>query len=172
MKPTREERFNRLYTEHVEEVRRYVWRRDPGLTDDVLAETFIVAWRRLDDVPADARPWLIGVARNVRLNLRRAGRRQEAVSQRLVAAAGSAVVDLPHVDDDLRAALAALSEMDREVLLLSCWEDLDRRSVARALGCSERTASVRLHRARKRFAAAYRAAPNPALIPGGAPDAC
>src|SRR2546423_7741391 len=67
---TREERFNRLYEEHFEAVRRYVWRREPSIADDVVAETFLVAWRRLDDLPVSARPWLIGVARNVRPNLR------------------------------------------------------------------------------------------------------
>src|SRR4051812_46392002 len=83
-KSTRAERFERLYDEHLEAVRRYVWRRDPSIADDVVAETFLVAWRRLDDVPESARPWLIGVARNVRLNLRRGRQRQEAVVRRLV----------------------------------------------------------------------------------------
>ncbi len=60
---TREAQFNRLYELHLEAVRAYAWRRAPGLADDVVAETFLVAWRRLDDVPADdALPWLIGVA--------------------------------------------------------------------------------------------------------------
>ena len=54
--PTREERFNELYASHLEAVRRYVWRRDPTLCDDVLGETFLIAWRRLDRVPADALP--------------------------------------------------------------------------------------------------------------------
>jgi RNA polymerase sigma-70 factor (ECF subfamily) len=52
----------------------------------------------------------------------------------------------------VEAALAALSERDREVLLLSVWEDLDRAAIARALGCSQTNVSVRLHRARRRFA--------------------
>jgi RNA polymerase sigma-70 factor, ECF subfamily len=169
----REERFNCLYDEHVEAVRRYVWRRDPSLCDDVLAETFVVAWRRIDDVPDAALPWLIGVARNARLNLLRARRRQEAISQRL-AALPAAHDEGPALPGAVTTALAALSEPDREVLLLSIWEDLDRRSVGEVLGCSERTVSVRLHRARKRFAAAYGAAggPVPTLIPGGASDAC
>jgi RNA polymerase sigma-70 factor, ECF subfamily len=172
---TREERFNRLYGEHVEAVRRYVWRRDPSLRDDVLAETFMVAWRRLDEIPDNARPWLIGVARNVRLNLRRARRRQDALSERLAADSVRPDEEVVSLPGDIGAALEALSETDREVLLLSCWDDLDRRSVAQVLGCSERTVSVRLHRARKRFAAAYESATGaarPTLIPGGASDAC
>src|SRR4051794_13973535 len=83
---TREQRFNRLHEEHFEAVRRYVWRREPAIADDVAAETFLVAWRRLDDVPVSARPWLIGIARNVRLNLRRGAKRQQALAERLAGA--------------------------------------------------------------------------------------
>src|SRR3954469_9913356 len=84
MTEAREERFTRLYEEHFEPVRRYVWRREPGVWEDVVSETFLVAWRRLDDVPTDARPWLIGVARNVRLNALRSARRQDSITQRLL----------------------------------------------------------------------------------------
>src|SRR4051794_41833717 len=127
---TREERFGRLFEEHVEAVRRYVWRRDPELADDVVAETFLVAWRRLEAVPADALPWLIGVARNARLNARRAARRQDALAVRLRA---PAVVE-PVRDPALWEALARLGDRDREVLLLHVWEELDRAAIARVLG--------------------------------------
>jgi RNA polymerase sigma factor (sigma-70 family) len=153
---TREARFTRLYEQHHETVRRYVWRRDPDLVDDVVAETFLVAWRRLDDVPAEgAAPWLIGVARNVRRNARRSVRRQEAVSTRLA----DAVPVLPDAGATreataLRSALHGLAERDREVLLLTVWDGLDRAAIAAALGCSQANVSVRLHRARRRFARA------------------
>lgn len=151
---TREARFNQLYDDHFDAVRRYVWRRAPLNADDVAAETFLVAWRRLDDVPANALPWLIAVARSTLLNERRRSRRQAAVSGRLAAepsppSAGEAD---PVGSDVIEAALAALSERDREVLLLSVWEDLDRAAIADALGCSKTNVSVRLHRARRRFA--------------------
>ena len=55
-KSTREERFSQLFDQHVETVRRYVWRRDPALADDVVAETFLVAWRRIDAVPTTRFP--------------------------------------------------------------------------------------------------------------------
>src|SRR4029079_10336148 len=80
---TREARFNRLHEEHFEAVRRYAWRREPADADDVVAEAFLVAWRRLDDLPEDARPWLIGIARNIRLNPRRSARRRQALAARL-----------------------------------------------------------------------------------------
>ena len=78
-----EERFSQLYERHVEAVRRYVWRREPVACDDVVAETFLIAWRRIDDSPVDELPWLIGVARNVLLNMQRSARRQNALARRL-----------------------------------------------------------------------------------------
>jgi RNA polymerase sigma-70 factor, ECF subfamily len=155
--PSRVERFDRLYEEHFEAVRRYLCRRDPGLAEDAVAETFLVAWRRLDDVPRSERAWLIGVARNVRLNLRRTTDRQRAVTERLVESRADADVTLAGASQDVdavSAALERLSPADREVLLLSAWDDLDRSSIAEVLGCTKAGVSVRLHRARRRFAAA------------------
>jgi RNA polymerase sigma-70 factor (ECF subfamily) len=152
--PTREERFTALYDDHLEAVRRYVWRRDASLCDDVVAETFLVAWRRLEHVPHDARPWLIGVARNVRLNLLRSARRQHAVSNRLIETASRPEQPgTSHETDAVKAALSMLPEADREVLLLSVWDDLDRGAIAQVLGCSKPNVSVRLHRARRRLRA-------------------
>jgi len=154
---TREARFNRLYEEHVEAVRRYLWRRDPSLCEEVLAETFLVAWRRLESVPDDARPWLIGVARNVRLNLRRSAQRQRALATRLRETVEVRAQFDPAVESELvRTALESLREPDREVLLLSLWEGLDRTAIACVLGCSTANVSVRLHRARRRVARAIR----------------
>jgi RNA polymerase sigma-70 factor (ECF subfamily) len=170
-----EERFNRLHEEHFEAVRRYVWRRDPALADDVVAETFLIAWRRLNDVPSDARPWLIGVARNTRLNIRRSVRRQQAVATRLTETVpGMTSTESPREVDAVHAALRELSKADREILLLSVWDDLDRTAIATVLGCTKANVSLRLHRARRRFASAL-AAPTgtqncPSLIPGGASD--
>jgi RNA polymerase sigma-70 factor (ECF subfamily) len=170
--PARTERFDRLFAAHFDDVRAYAWRRDPATADDVAAETFLVAWRRLDDVPAESLPWLIGVARNVRLNALRGQRRRTALDARLAATAAPAVGEPEHpLSDGLRATLAALSERDREVVLLAAWEGLDTAGIARALGCSRANASLRLFRARKRLAAllAHDHAPAPL---GGASDAC
>jgi RNA polymerase sigma-70 factor, ECF subfamily len=170
-----EGRFQALYDRNVEALRRYVWRRAPMVVDDVVAEAFLVAWRRLDEVPADALPWLIAVARNVLLNEHRRARRQTALSDRIAAepertAAGSE----GGVSDVVQAALAALPKHDREILLLAAWEDLDRQAIAQALGCSKPSVSVRLHRARRRFISELeRLNPEdqsqlrPAIFPGG-----
>jgi RNA polymerase sigma-70 factor (ECF subfamily) len=172
----RERLFDRLYEDHVEAVRRYAWRRDPAFVDDIVAETFLVAWRRLDEVPASPRAWLIGVARNARLNLRRATRRQRAVADRLAdTSPRAAEAEAPAIVSEIvAAALARLPERDREVLTLSVWDDLDRAAIAEALGCSRANVSVRLHRARRRFAAEVErlGAGNPSslpssLLPGG-----
>ena len=135
----REGRFNRLHAEHFEAVRRYAWRRDPATADDVVAETFVVAWRRLEEVPTDQRGWLIGVARNVRLNVLRSQRRQQALAARLPRESTPDLAEnaLPvPISEALREALAGLSPLDREALLLSAWEELDRGEIAVALDCS------------------------------------
>jgi RNA polymerase sigma factor (sigma-70 family) len=173
---TREERFNRLHERHFEAIRRYAFRRSPALADDIVSETFLVAWRRLDDVPDDARPWLFGVARNARLNLQRSTRRQDALAMRLTGElAGAAQEDTDAPADAAATALAALSERDREILLLDAWEGLNRREIAAVLSCSVANVSVRLHRARARFARALAADPRNSqslshLIDGGASD--
>jgi RNA polymerase sigma-70 factor, ECF subfamily len=170
--PTRIERFDRLFAAHFGAVRAYAWRRDPATADDVAAETFLVAWRRLDDVPAEPLPWLIGVARNVRLNALRGERRRAALDARLAGVAPPAPAEPDHpLSEDVRAALAALSGRDREVVLLAAWEGLDTAGIARALGCSRANASLRLFRARKRLAALLGDDHAPAPI-GGASDAC
>src|SRR4051794_22007374 len=142
--------FAALFEAHLDAVRAYAWRRDPATADDVVAETFLVAWRRLGDVPDEALPWLIGVARNVRRNELRSGRRRSALVEQLSWLPPSSE---PEVSPAL-AALAELPERDREVLLLAAWEGLDRGEIAAALGCTRANVSLRLFRARRRLAAA------------------
>ena len=78
------ERFRALFAAHRSAVLAYARRRvDPDAAADVVAETFLVAWRRLDAVPDDALPWLYGVARKVVGNQRRAQRRSQALVERL-----------------------------------------------------------------------------------------
>lgn len=143
-----------LYEDHSARVLAYALRRvsrDEAL--DVLADTFLVAWRRLDDVPDDPVPWLLRVARNVISNQERSARRRNALKAKL------AIVGEPHLVPDpaeeigsksvIIAALSGLPKAEREALLLVAWENLDSRSTAKVLGCSPATLAVRLHRARK-----------------------
>jgi RNA polymerase sigma-70 factor (ECF subfamily) len=124
-------------------------RADPATAEEVVAETFVVAWRRLDDVPEPPLPWLLGVARRVLANQRRGRARQEALAERLrhESRDGSG-----EIDGAVLEALGRLREADREVLLLHAWEGLDNRDAATVVGCSANAFAVRLHRARDRFA--------------------
>jgi RNA polymerase sigma-70 factor (ECF subfamily) len=148
-----ERRFEVLYRSHFASVTAYARRRFPARADDVVAETFLIAWRRLEQVPEDALPWLYGVARRVVADLLRSTRRQAAVAERLVEAGltETAAPELP--DGQLRRALAALSEEDRELILLVYWEDLEPARAAGALGCSRPAALTRLWRIRRRLRA-------------------
>jgi RNA polymerase sigma factor (sigma-70 family) len=176
---TAEERFTQLFDDHFEAVRRYLWRRSPSICDDILAETFLVAWRRLDHVPDDARPWLIAVARNMRLNALRGEQRQQALADELTRGTPQGPAESSDPRSELVAnALSMLSEKDQEVLLLAAWDDLDRAAIATVLECSSANVAVRLHRARRRLTGALasllagdRAASSPQLQ-GGVSDVC
>jgi RNA polymerase sigma-70 factor (ECF subfamily) len=150
LEPTAQERFAHVFDEHFRAVSAYTLRRTtPAEADDVVAETFLVAWRRLDALPPDPKPWLLGVARRVLANHRRSAGRRMALAERVAAepvcppSAGST----PPV---LRA-LSRLSERDREALLLVAWEGLSADEAAVALGCTAAAFKVRVHRARRRL---------------------
>jgi RNA polymerase sigma factor (sigma-70 family) len=128
----------------------------PDDAADVIAETFLTAWRRLEDVPAGeaARPWLFGVAWRVLANHGRAERRKIALGERLrseLAAAPYGREPSPALRD-AAAAFRGLPAADREILALVGWEGLDPGQIAVVLGCSRNAARIRLHRARRRFA--------------------
>jgi RNA polymerase sigma-70 factor, ECF subfamily len=146
----RQERFERLFDDHYGAVAAYARRRAAlGDADDVIAETFLTAWRRLEEVPVEAKPWLLGVARRVLANQRRAAGRRVALTDR-VAREAQAGLQTPEGRPIVRA-LAGLSEGDREVLLLAAWDGLSSEEAAIALGCSKAAAQVRLHRAKRRL---------------------
>ncbi len=153
-------RLEALFRQHSSAVRAYALRRaDPASADEAVSEVFVIAWRRLEDVPAEALPWLLACARRVLANQRRAGRRRVALDERLNgdrlgAVDHGGVEGAAIADDALLRALSTLSDDDRELLLLVAWDELEPARVAMVLGCSRRTLAVRLHRARRRLAAA------------------
>ncbi len=151
----RRRRVEMLFAEHAAAVRAYAGRRVPSAAaDDVVSDVFVVAWRRLDDVPDDGLPWLLGCAQRIIANQRRSVRRQAALRERLSREPTGAPGDHPVADSVLGDALAALSKSDREVLMLTAWEGLEPARAAAVMGCSPRAFSMRLHRARRRLAAA------------------
>src|SRR5207248_7761792 len=141
------QRFEQIYAEQHDAVRAYVRRRvAEDAVDDVVSETFLVCWRKLDWVPDDPLPWLYAVARKTIANHRRKLARQAPPR----AAVGGEPE--PVGDGALAAAFAALSEHDREVLRLVAWEGLSLREAAVVLGCSALACRVRYHRAKTRLA--------------------
>ncbi len=149
-----------MFTQHYPQILAYARRRVPADADDVVGEVFTTAWRRLDEVPTDALPWLYGVARRLIANARRSAARHPI----------AALVDAPASDDaaavaveraSVAGALARLSDEDREILMLVAWEGLTPARASHALGCSVPTFYVRLHRARGRLARALDQAERP-----------
>ena len=149
---TREEHFRAIFDAALPALTSYARRRIP--TDDVedlVAEVLLVAWRRLDDLPADAPlPWLYGVARNVQANRARSERRRS----RLVGRVAAQPMQAPELEGDetpIARAFRDLPSRDREVLALAAWEGLTAAEIATVLGCTPNAAALRLSRARQRL---------------------
>jgi RNA polymerase sigma-70 factor, ECF subfamily len=142
-------RFERIFRANYGRVLAYVRRRSSGDAEDVVAETFLIAWRRLGAVPGNELPWLLGVARRVLANERRRSATQERT-------AAGATTEPPlemdaGLDPALREALLQLSEKDRELLTLIAWDGLAAAEAGRVLGLTSVGARVRLYRARRRL---------------------
>ena len=151
----RHDRFAAVYEANYHRILGYALRRT-GRDDaaDAVAETFAIAWRRLDDVPEGelARLWLYGVARRVVANHERAERRRERLAAAMHAQPPAGAAALPDIEPNwAAAAFARLSSDERELLALLAWEELDNAALAELLGCSRNAVRIRLHRARRHF---------------------
>lgn len=156
---SREDRFRTLYEAAYADLLRFVSRRvHPTHAEDVVADAFLVAWRRLDDVPAelgDARAWLFGVARNSLLNDLRGEQRRQALAVRIAEALplGSQHAgldpDLVARRLDLAVAWPRLTAVDQEAIALSAWDGLTSGEAATVLGISPVAYRLRLSRARR-----------------------
>jgi RNA polymerase sigma-70 factor (ECF subfamily) len=148
-------RFEALFRQNADAVLAYATRRsDPDTGQEVVAETFAVAWRRLDVVPDPAIAWLLGVARKVLANERRSRTRTESLTLRIVSGSVASADDPAEVVDarlSVQAAIDRLLPAEREVLELIAWEGLSPAQAAEALGCSRAAIAVRMHRARRRL---------------------
>lgn len=152
--------FVDLYHRHSAAVMAYAMRRcDPDDAADVVAETFVVAWRRLSSVPEEpaVKPWLLGVARRVLANQRRSIRRRGDLVRKAstyLAPRFQEMADIEAVGESevIVQALNTLPEKDRELLMLVAWEELTPAEIAVTLGVSSGVVRKRLFRARKRLA--------------------
>lgn len=166
------ERFELLYHQNFRAVLRYALARlDPERARDVTAETFLIAWRRIGDVPAEPTAWLYGVARKVIAGQLRTDARRDALQDRLVLSGSNTAADPADQvtqRDSALGAVARLGELDREVLKLVAWDGLPARVAAEVLGMSRMNFAVRLHRARRRLDAELAAADSTAARPAPA----
>lgn len=143
-------------------------RTDPQTAQDVLQEVFVIAFGKVEDIPQPPLGWLFGTARRVLANRRRGLRRHDQLIARLLEDASSEPAgENAELKEAFVQTLATLSRGDREVLTLSGWYDLTPSEAAQAVGCSASTYAVRLHRARKRLAAALDAAGYRGQSPAG-----
>jgi len=147
----REGEFDVFYRAYAGDVKAYCLRRaDASLAEDALAETFEIAWRRWNDIPSQPKAWLLGVARRVLANRRRAETRQRALAERI--AAQPLAEDAAEEGPPVLEALRRLTPLDQEALRLAAWEELTSREAAQVLGCSPVAFRIRLLRARRRLA--------------------
>ena len=158
----REKRMRNLVVLVADPVRRYLHRRtDSATADDVLGDTLLVCWRRLDDVPDDALPWTMVVARQCLSNAQRAERRRTRLIGRIIAIdpptataddnPAASTVDDTTADPRVTTALASLRRDDAEILRLWAWDELTSPQLAVVLGISANAAAIRLHRAKARL---------------------
>jgi RNA polymerase sigma-70 factor (ECF subfamily) len=150
--------FERLFRENYDAVFRFVARRTPpDAVQDIVAETFLAAWRRHRELRGDALPWLLGVARRVSANHLRGDARRRALDDRLSAQRFESSCSDPERGSHISLALSRLSERDREALMLVAWDGLEHRAAATVMGCSTTAFTVRVHRARRKLKAALTA---------------
>jgi RNA polymerase sigma factor (sigma-70 family) len=158
-------RFEAIFSTCERAVLAYAMRRTRTHADaeDAAAETFTIAWRKIETVPPDEPlPWLYAVARRVLANQRRGNGRRERLT---------AMLRMDDVPTPIRAgddrdgpafeALASLSAADQEILRLVAWEELGNQQIAAVLGISTNAVAIRLHRARARFAETLARSPRP-----------
>jgi RNA polymerase sigma-70 factor (ECF subfamily) len=144
--------FASLYEASYDAIHAYAARRaGVDVADEIAAETFLIAWRRYDAIPAEPLPWFYGVARNVIHRHHSATGQRRQVQEALEHERPAAAADAAAGDPRLWQAWEGLSPGDRDVLALIAWEELSVADAAHVLGCSPPVFSVRLHRARRRL---------------------
>lgn len=154
-----DERFRFAYAAHARSILGYALRRTNSATDaaDVVAETMLVAWRRINDMPDEPETllWLYGVARRVLANSHRRTRRQDRLAEKLRSHVVEALTWIdppsPTLAADISAALHRLSDIEREILVLTASEELSPSEIATVIGMNQNTVRTHLRRARMKL---------------------
>lgn len=163
---SQDSRFRRIYVDHRNAVAAYCLRRTSRADAmDAVAETFAVAWRRIDDLPTGEAElsWLYAVAHRVVANQLRSNRRLRKLRTKMGGTGPSPDAEpievLVQAEEERRLlqALSGLRSADQEILRLVTWEEHPRDRVAQMLGITRPALDQRLHRAMKRLRGAYRA---------------
>ena len=169
-------RFEAAFRDHYDDVLAYALARaGTEAARDAAAATFLVAWRRREELPEQPRGWLLGVCRRTLADERRAAGRYASLIRK-VAAQRESFEPQPDPGNDAEeqdavlSALATLRPADQELLRLVAWEGLTNAEIAVVLGCSRLAVGVRVHRARQRLRAALATPAEPGPAPGGPSD--
>lgn len=124
---------------------------EPADAADLLSETMIIAWRRVDNLPQDAerqRMWLFTIAANVLANGLRSRRRAVALGDRLKRVMiNSPMLDLAELHA-VRDAVADLPRSHRELVMLIHWDGFTITEAAKLLDLNPSTARSRYAAAR------------------------
>lgn len=167
-------RFETIWDEHRFQVLAYCLRRAPGSDgEDACAETFLVVWRRLDEIPPPPSTllWIYGIARRVLANQNRSLHRRGRLHEKLTAigiASSSDPVDFVVQSSEgarVAAAVARLKPTDREIVRLDAWEDLSREEIAEVMGMTRAAVDQRIHRAYKKLSRSLAPMINPIHSP-------
>jgi RNA polymerase sigma-70 factor (ECF subfamily) len=170
----RDDEFSRCFKREMPRLLRYAERHvGHELAQDVVAETFQIAWRKWDKLPDEKFPWLVGTARKVIGNHVRATARRRRLTTRLALLAEMTADSTVEAAARIEALhrLAALSESEREALLLVAWDGLTSNDAAGVLGISPAALRKRLSRARHSVLAAERSQEDTAALTIGTEDA-
>jgi RNA polymerase sigma factor (sigma-70 family) len=172
-----DQRFREMYRATERDVLAYFLRRtDATSARDGAAETFLVAWRRIDDVPPgdESLPWLYGVARRVLANQRRSHKRYAALGRKL-SSIGEPADPSPEVivlrrseDQEILNAVERLRPEDQEILKLAVWEELPHRQIAEMIGTSAHAITQRIYRITRQLAGEVER-PSPGVVGRAAP---
>ncbi len=174
-------RFAEMYETFFRPLYGYCIRRaTPDRVDDLVAETFLIAWRRIDDVPTgeEALPWLYAVAFKVLGNQWRSQTRQRRLEDKMSAIGTthvSSTEDFIVTGQESRQVLEAVSRLkrtDQEILKLAMWEEVSHADITVILGISPGAVKQRLYEARKNLTREYnrlenRGIKSPAAQKGG-----